>query len=118
MINYAKHFFNPATGEVLGEHFEQGKRWWDEFPHVPNKDGRSAFSQALVGVQPFMTGRTFLYRLGQVDGQTIVYCDIYNLDKTRVLTSIPVGLSLYSLMVDSANFQTALSAELANLSEV
>jgi len=118
MINYAKHFFNPATGEVLGEHFEQGKRWWDEFPHVPNKDGRSEFSQALVGVQPFMTGRRFQYRLSQVDGQTIVYCDIYNLDKTAVLKTIHVGLMLYSLMNDQANFQSVLSAELANLSEV
>ena len=118
MVNYANHFFNPATGEVLGEHFEQGKRWWDEFPHVPNKDGRSAFSQALASVQPFMVGRTFLYRLHQSGEQTMVYCDIYNLDKTKVLTSIAVGIELYSLMTDPDNFTRNLTAELANLSEV
>lgn len=118
MINYGKHFFNPRTGEVLGEHFEQGKRWWDEFPHVPDAEGRAAFSQALAKVQPFMVGRTFLYRLQQSGEQTMVYCDIYNLDKTRILTSIPVGLSLYSLMTDPGNFAANLAAELAGLSEV
>jgi len=118
MINYGKHFFNPATGEVLGEHFEQGKRWWIEFPHVPNADGRAAFSQALVTVQPFMVGRRYVYRLAQTSDKTITYCDIYNLDATKVLTSIAVGLEIYSLMTDPANFATNLAAELAGLSEV
>jgi len=118
MINYGKHFFNPQTGEVLGEHFEQGKRWWDEFPHVPDAEGRAVFSQALAKVQPFMVGRTFLYRLSQTSDRTVVYCDIYNLDKTAVLKTIHVGLMLYSLMNDPANFQAVLSAELAGLSEV
>ena len=118
MVNYANHFFNPATGEVLGEHFEQGKRWWDEFPHVPNTEGRAAFSRTLSAVQPFMTGRRFMYRLAQTSDKTITYCDVYNLDNNKVLTSIPVGLSLYSLMVNPGNYAASLTAELANLSEV
>lgn len=117
--HYGDYFFDELRRELLRKDLAPvDKQWWRAFPHVPNDQGMTKYIQALQKLV-WTKGRKFELELRQGSDQPVtLYCNWYNLDGTVVLISLPVGIDLYTLMVQGeAAFLQAMDAILSKIAE-
>lgn len=119
LTHYADYFFDELRRELIRKDMAPvAEQWWRTFPHVPNDVGMTIYIQALQKLV-WTKGRKFAWELKQgLDQPPTLYCNWYNLDGTAVLISLPVGIDLYTRMVQGESaFLAAMDAVLMHVSE-
>ena len=119
MTHYGDYFFDEIRRELVRKDLAAAPQWWKYFPHVPNDQGITTYMQALQKLA-WMKGRKFAYelRLAGAESAPTLYCNLYNLDGTAVIASLPVGLDLYTYMVQGeAAFLQVMDAVLSKIPE-
>lgn len=117
--HYGDFFFDELRRELLHKSLAPvAEQWWRAFPHVPNDQGVTRYIQTLQKLV-WTKGRKWEFELRQNTDQPVtLYCNWYNLDGTKVLLSLPVGIDLYTLMVQGEQaFLAAMDAVLMHVSE-